>query len=183
MDVAGLSDPGLLRQAAWIGGVERDGTTWIDVTNPATGIRLGRVPDLGAGEALEAVAAARDALPAWRGLTAKARSVILRRWYDRVLDARSDLARLLTAEQGKPLAEAEGERLERHGESREGGRAPTPRRDLTASVCSAPWTNPAGPICGMAHGVANRVDRLKAIGNGQVPAVAALAWRLLGGPR
>jgi succinate-semialdehyde dehydrogenase/glutarate-semialdehyde dehydrogenase len=109
MDVAGLSDPGLLRQAAWIGGVERDGTTWIPVTNPATGVRLGRVPDLGAGEALEAVAAARDALPAWRGLTAKARSVILRRWYDRVLDARSDLARLLTAEQGKPLAEAEGE--------------------------------------------------------------------------
>ena len=109
MDVTGLSDPGLLRQAAWIGGVERDGTTWIPVTNPATGVRLGRVPDLGAGEALEAVAAARDALPAWRGLTAKARSVILRRWYDRVLDARSDLARLLTAEQGKPLAEAEGE--------------------------------------------------------------------------
>ncbi|WP_397396886.1 NAD-dependent succinate-semialdehyde dehydrogenase [Phenylobacterium sp.] len=99
----------MLRQAAWIGGVERDGTTWIPVTNPATGVRLGRVPDLGAGEALEAVAAARDALPAWRGLTAKARSVILRRWYDRVLDARSDLARLLTAEQGKPLAEAEGE--------------------------------------------------------------------------
>ena len=109
MDLAGLSDPGLLRQGAWIGGCERDGTTWIDVTNPATGQVLGRVPDLGAEAALEAVAAARDALPAWRDLTAKARSVILRRWYDRVLDARSDLARLLTAEQGKPLAEAEGE--------------------------------------------------------------------------
>ena len=109
MDLAGLSDPGLLRQVAWIGGCERDGTTWIDVTNPATGQVLGRVPDLGAEAALEAVAAARDALPGWRGLTAKARSVILRRWYDRVLDARSDLARLLTAEQGKPLAEAEGE--------------------------------------------------------------------------
>ena len=109
MDLAGLSDPGLLRQGAWIGGCERDGTTWIDVTNPATGQVLGRVPDLGAEAALEAVAAARDALPAWRDLTAKARSVILRRWYDRVLDARSDLARLLTAEQGKPLTEAEGE--------------------------------------------------------------------------
>ncbi len=109
MDLAGLSDPGLLRQGAWIGGCERDGTTWIDVTNPATGQVLGRVPDLGAEAALEAVAAARDALPAWRDLTAKARSVILRRWYDRVLDARSDLARLLTAEQGKPLAEAAGE--------------------------------------------------------------------------
>ena len=109
MDLAGLSDPGLLRQGAWIGGCERDGTTWIDVTNPATGQVLGRVPDLGAEAALDAVAAARGALPGWRGLTAMARSVILRRWYDRVLDARSDLARLLTAEQGKPLAEAEGE--------------------------------------------------------------------------
>ena len=104
-----LSDPSLLREAAWIGGSERTGEAWIPVTNPATGQVLGRVPDLGAEAALEAVAAARDALPGWRGLTAKARSVILRRWYDRVLDARSDLARLLTAEQGKPLAEAEGE--------------------------------------------------------------------------
>ena len=104
-----LSDLSLLREAAWIGGVERTSGAWIPVTNPATGVCLGQVPDLGAEAALEAVAAARDALPAWRGLTAKARSVILRRWYDRVLDARSDLARLLTAEQGKPLAEAEGE--------------------------------------------------------------------------
>ena len=104
-----LSDPSLLREAAWIGGVERTSETWIPVTNPATGQVLGRVPDLGAEAALDAVAAARGALPGWRGLTAKARSVILRRWYDRVLDARSDLARLLTAEQGKPLAEAEGE--------------------------------------------------------------------------
>ena len=104
-----LSDPSLLREAAWIGGVERTGEAWIPVTNPATGQVLGRVPDLGAEATLDAVAAARGALPGWRGLTAKARSVILRRWYDRVLDARSDLARLLTAEQGKPLAEAEGE--------------------------------------------------------------------------
>ena len=104
-----LSDPSLLREAAWIGGSERTGEAWIPVTNPATGQVLGRVPDLGAEAALDAVAAARGALPGWRGLTAKARSVILRRWYDRVLDARSDLARLLTAEQGKPLAEAEGE--------------------------------------------------------------------------
>jgi succinate-semialdehyde dehydrogenase/glutarate-semialdehyde dehydrogenase len=105
----GLSDPGLLRQAAWIGGLERVGEAWIEVTNPATGQVLGRVPDLGADAANDAVAAARAALPAWRGLTAKARAVILRRWHDRVMEARSDLARLLTAEQGKPLAEAEGE--------------------------------------------------------------------------
>jgi len=106
---AGLSDPGLLRQAAWIGGLERVGETWIEVTNPATGQVLGRIPDLGGDAAQDAVAAARAALPAWRGLTARARAVILRRWHDRVMEARSDLARLLTAEQGKPLAEAEGE--------------------------------------------------------------------------
>ena len=109
MQGVGLSDPGLLRQAAWIGGREREGASWIEVTNPATGARLGRVPDLGADAAQDAVAAARAALPAWRGLTARARSVLLRGWHDRVLAARSDLARLLTAEQGKPLAEAEGE--------------------------------------------------------------------------
>ena len=107
--VPGLSDPALLRQAAWIGGVERPGKAWIEVTNPASGQVLGRVPDLGAEDALAAVAAAREALPAWRGRTAKERSVLLRGWYDRVMAARSDLARLLTAEQGKPLAEAEGE--------------------------------------------------------------------------
>jgi succinate-semialdehyde dehydrogenase/glutarate-semialdehyde dehydrogenase len=109
LSVPGLSDPALLRQAAWVGGVERSGKAWIEVTNPANGQVLGRVPDLGADGAKEAVAEAKAALPSWRGLTAKARSVILRRWYDRVMEARSDLARLLTAEQGKPLAEAEGE--------------------------------------------------------------------------
>jgi len=105
-DFPGLGRP---RQAAWIGGRERLGEAWIEVTNPANGQVLGRVPDLGADGAKEAVAKAKAALPAWRGLTAKARSVILRRWYDRVMEAKSDLARLLTAEQGKPLAEAEGE--------------------------------------------------------------------------
>ena len=109
MNDAGLSGQGLLRQAAWIGGVERASNLWIEVFNPATGEVLGRVPDLGRDSAAEAVAAAREALPAWRGRTAKERSVLLRGWYDRVMAARSDLARLLTAEQGKPLAEAEGE--------------------------------------------------------------------------
>ncbi|MCA3737584.1 MAG: NAD-dependent succinate-semialdehyde dehydrogenase [Phenylobacterium sp.] len=104
-----MSDSGHLRQAAWIGGVERASNLWIEVFNPATGEVLGRVPDLGRDSAAEAVAAAREALPAWRGRTAKERSVLLRGWYDRVMAARSDLARLLTAEQGKPLAEAEGE--------------------------------------------------------------------------
>ena len=106
---AGLSDPGLLRQAAWIGGTERLGKDWIEVTNPASGQVLGRIPNLGAEDAVAAVAAAREALPGWRGLTAKDRAARLRAWFDRVMAARADLARLLTAEQGKPLAEAEGE--------------------------------------------------------------------------
>lgn len=105
----GLSDPALLRQAGWIGGVERTAAAGIDVLNPATGETLGRIPDLGRQGALDAVAAAREALPGWRARTARERSVLLRGWYDRVMAARSDLARLLTAEQGKPLAEAEGE--------------------------------------------------------------------------
>ena len=100
---------GLLREAAWIAGGERSGTAWIEVANPAGGQVLGRIPDLGAGGAQAAVEAARAALPAWRGLTARERSVLLRRWHDRVQAARPDLARLLTAEQGKPLAEADGE--------------------------------------------------------------------------
>ena len=109
MSTPGLSDPELLRQAAWIGGAERTGADWIRVANPATGADLGRVPDLGADAAREAVAAARAALPGWRGRIARERATVLRRWHDRVLACRSDLARLLTAEQGKPLAEAEGE--------------------------------------------------------------------------
>ena len=99
----------LLREAAWIAGGERSGTAWIEVANPAGGQVLGRIPELGAGGAQAAVEAARAALPAWRGLTARERSVLLRRWHDRVQAARPDLARLLTAEQGKPLAEADGE--------------------------------------------------------------------------
>ena len=105
----GVPGLGLLREAAWIGGGERSGATWIEVTNPADGQLLGRVPDLGAEGAAGAVAVAKSALPAWRSLTARERSVLLRRWHDRVQEARPDLARLLTAEQGKPLAEAEGE--------------------------------------------------------------------------
>jgi len=106
---SGVLGLGLLREAAWIAGGERSGTAWIEVANPAGGQVLGRIPDLGAGGAQAAVEAARAALPAWRGLTARERSVLLRRWHDRVQAARPDLARLLTAEQGKPLAEADGE--------------------------------------------------------------------------
>jgi len=79
------------------------------VTNPATGRVLGTVPSLGSRETLDAVSAAADALTDWRQRPAKERSSILRRWFDLILAHRRDLARLMTAEQGKPLAEADGE--------------------------------------------------------------------------
>ena len=105
----GLQRPDLLREAAWIDGRWVTGTASLEVTNPATGQVLGRIPDLGEAEALAAVAAAEAAYPAWRALTAKARGAVLRRWSELMLAHQEDLARILTAEQGKPLAEARGE--------------------------------------------------------------------------
>ncbi|MBA2932689.1 NAD-dependent succinate-semialdehyde dehydrogenase [Sphingomonas sp. CGMCC 1.13654] len=82
---------------------------WIDVDNPATGEVIGRVPKLGAAEAQAAIDAAERAMPAWAALTAKERANILRRWYDLIMAHQEPLARILTREQGKPLAEAKGE--------------------------------------------------------------------------
>lgn len=98
----------LLRQAAFINGQWRSGQNF-DVTNPATGAVVGAVPDFGAAETEDAVAAAARALPAWKGLLAKERSRILRRWFDLITEHTQELAAILTAEQGKPLAEAQGE--------------------------------------------------------------------------
>jgi succinate-semialdehyde dehydrogenase/glutarate-semialdehyde dehydrogenase len=99
----------LYRQSAYIDGRWVTGETTISVLNPATGRELGVAPALGRAETLTAVAAAERALPAWRALTAKARGEILRKWFELMMTHQEDLARLLTAEQGKPLAEARGE--------------------------------------------------------------------------
>ena len=106
-----LNDSGLFRQLCLINGqwVAAAGGASIPVTNPATGAILGTVPKLGADETRQAIAAANNAYPAWRARTAKERSKVLRRWYDLMLQHREDLAIILTAEQGKPLAEARGE--------------------------------------------------------------------------
>ena len=77
--------------------------------NPATGAVLTHVPDMGAAETQQAIAAADRALPDWRGKTAKERAALLRRWHDLILANQEDLARLMTLEQGKPLAESRGE--------------------------------------------------------------------------
>jgi succinate-semialdehyde dehydrogenase / glutarate-semialdehyde dehydrogenase len=108
-DALALRRPDLLREAAYIGGEWADGPRRLAVTNPASGAVLGTVPQMGAEEATIAVAAAHAALPAWRGRPAKERSQILRAWFDLIRIHASDLARILTAEEGKPLAEAEAE--------------------------------------------------------------------------
>ncbi|OFA05786.1 NAD-dependent succinate-semialdehyde dehydrogenase [Duganella sp. HH101] len=106
-----LKDPTLLRQQAYIDGAWRDadsGAT-LAVTNPATGEQLGTVPLMGAAETRRAIAAANAAWPAWRKKSAKERAAILRKWNDLILENTEDLAQLMTAEQGKPLAESRGE--------------------------------------------------------------------------
>jgi succinate-semialdehyde dehydrogenase/glutarate-semialdehyde dehydrogenase len=94
-----------LIDGAWIADADR----WIDVDDPATGETIGRVPQLGADHAQAAVDAAARAMPAWAARTARERAAILRRWYDLIMADQEPLARLLTREQGKPLAEAKGE--------------------------------------------------------------------------
>lgn len=104
-----LQDSSLLRQQCLIDGRWIDGERRIDVTNPATGERVGQVPQLGAAETRQAIEAANRALPAWRARTAKERSALLRKWFEGIMANQEDLARIMTAEQGKPIAEARGE--------------------------------------------------------------------------
>jgi len=106
-----LKDPSLLRQQAYIGGawIGADSGRSTDVINPATGEKLGTVPDLGLEETRRAIDAAAAAFPAWAAKTAKERAAVLRRWFELMLAHQDDLARIMTAEQGKPLTEAKGE--------------------------------------------------------------------------
>ena len=101
----------LLRSDAFIDGawVHADDGARFPVTDPATGITLTEVPNMGADETRRAIEAAEAAWPAWRTKTAKERGAILRRWFDLQLLHQEELAQLMTAEQGKPLAEARGE--------------------------------------------------------------------------
>jgi succinate-semialdehyde dehydrogenase/glutarate-semialdehyde dehydrogenase len=106
-----LKDPSLLRDACFVGGewVAAEGGGTITVDNPATGAVVGRVPNMGAAETRRAIDLANAALPAWRARTAKERSAILRKWFELMMANQEDLAALMTAEQGKPLAESRGE--------------------------------------------------------------------------
>ena len=106
-----LKNPSLLRQSAYINGAwvkAKDNKTF-SVIDPSSRQTIANVPDLSADDCRHAIECAATAFPAWRDRTAKERAVILRRWFNLCVENQEDLARLLTAEQGKPLAESRGE--------------------------------------------------------------------------
>ncbi len=107
--LAQLNDPSLLKTDALINGQWIAGSQRFDVLDPATGHKLADVANLGALETEQAIAAANAAWPAWRSKTGKQRHAILRKWYELLMANVDDLGRILTSEQGKPLAEAKGE--------------------------------------------------------------------------
>ena len=100
-----------LRESAFIGGhwVAADHGARFSVSDPATGETLGSVPDMGAAETRRAISAAEKALPLWRDRPAKERAQIMRKWFELMMADQERLARIITAEQGKPLFEARGE--------------------------------------------------------------------------
>jgi succinate-semialdehyde dehydrogenase / glutarate-semialdehyde dehydrogenase len=170
-----LQDLKLFRQACYIDGgwIDTSAQGSLDVDNPATGEVIGRVPRLGRAETRSAIDAAARAFPAWRKKTAKERAAVMRRWFDLMLANQEDLARLMTMEQGKPIAESRGEVayaasfLEWFGEEAKriyGDTIPAPWADKRVVVikepigvvaCITPWNFPlamitrkAGPAIG-----------------------------------
>jgi succinate-semialdehyde dehydrogenase/glutarate-semialdehyde dehydrogenase len=111
MTTLSLNDSDLFRRQAYIDGrwCEADSGKRFPVTNPATGEVLAEVPEMGAAETHRAIEAAKTAWPEWRRKTAKDRAALLRKWYDLMMANVDDLAKIMTAEQGKPLAESKGE--------------------------------------------------------------------------
>ncbi len=107
--LATLSDPTLLKTDGLVGGAWTPGAARFAVTDPATGEVLAPVANLGPVDAAAAIAAAEKAWPAWRAKTAKERATVMMKWFALLHQHADDLARIMTAEQGKPLAEARGE--------------------------------------------------------------------------
>ena len=106
-----LKDPSLLRADAYVDGAWTGAASGarFAVIDKATGETIASVADLDAADTAHAIAAANAAWPAWRAKTAKERAGLMRKWFDLILANQEDLARLMTAEQGKPLAETRGE--------------------------------------------------------------------------
>ena len=161
-----LKDPSLLRQQCFIDGewCDADDASTFEVSNPATGEIVGKAPHMGAPETKRAIDAANAAWPAWRKKTARERALILRKWNDLMLENADDLALIMTAEQGKPLAESKGEIVyaasfiewfAEEGKRIYGDTMPSPwpdRRIVVTKepigVCAAitPWNFPAAMI-------------------------------------
>ena len=161
-----LRDPELFRQQAYLSGhwSDADSGATTAVNNPATGDVLGTVPTMGADETRRAIADAKKAWTDWRRRTAKERSIILRKWHDLMLANVDDLGTLMTAEQGKPLAESKGEIayaagfiewFAEEGKRVYGDTVPSPWTDRRVvvikepiGVCAAvtPWNFPAAMI-------------------------------------
>jgi succinate-semialdehyde dehydrogenase / glutarate-semialdehyde dehydrogenase len=162
----GLADPTLFEGRAFIGGrwVEASSGAMLAVEDPATGAVIGRVPDCGADETRAAIAAAEAAFGPWRARPAGERAAVLERWHGLVLENAADLARIMTAEQGKPLAEAEGEIryaatfikwFAEEGRRISGYTVPAPEADrrivvmkepVGVSAAITPWNFPAAMI-------------------------------------
>ena len=111
MTTLALNAPGLLETRAYVNGVWIEGGARFAVQDPATGDLIAEVADLGAADTAAAIDAAHAAGPGWAALTGKERGAILRRWHDLMIQNADDLATILTAEMGKPWAEARGEIL------------------------------------------------------------------------
>lgn len=104
-----LSDPQLLKTQAWLNGAWVDAASRFAVINPADGSCIAEVPNQGPEDAVRAISAAQSAFPGWAAKTGKERSQLMRKWFDLIVAHADDLALLMTAEQGKPVAEAKGE--------------------------------------------------------------------------
>lgn len=104
-----MSNSELLKSEAYINGAWVGGDGSLPVTNPATGAPVGAVPDLSVEQVRGAINAAHKAFPAWAAKSAKERAAVLKRWYDLIMANQEELAQIMTAEQGKPLAESRGE--------------------------------------------------------------------------
>ena len=161
-----LNDQALFRQQAYINGewLDADDGSVFPVTDPATGEQLGTVPLMTEVETRRAIEAASAAWPAWRAVTAKARAALLKAWYTLMLEHQEDLARLMTREQGKSLAESRGEILyaasfiewfAEEGKRVYGDTIPTHNPDqrilvirMPVGVCAAitPWNFPSAMI-------------------------------------
>ena len=133
-----LNDSSLLHNQAYINGTWVGSDLSFDITNPANGATIITVPNMGAEEARQAIAAANAAFPAWAAKTGKERAAIMRKWFELMMMHAADLGALMTAEQGKPLAEAKGEVV--YGASFIEWFAEEAKR-VSGDVMASPWSD------------------------------------------